>query len=381
MSENVKKRPASDVTTYQLDAFAVGGIASLTKAGYAPREMEKCELVTKADGSVVPHSCIQKTMNKLKADKTWRGQRKEGSGLTRSTSEAQDVEMVKYVLENRGREKLTSKKVKRRLEASSERLVRRRLAEVGIKWLRRRCKTLVPAVSVSMRLAWASWAKQCPDAFLKRWVYTDGCSFYLDRDHSDLENSQRASLGKFVYRMDDGSDSLYKDCAGPSSYKKAQGESVRVWGLLIKGQLHITILERGVKMNRWEYDWIIRNRFQTWLSKTPWPVLVQDGEKCLWCEEPLKAFEQIGVQVLDRHPPHSPDLNAIENAWAFLRARLDETIPAGDEVEDRDAFIRRVRAAVAWINKNRKSAMASQARNQKARAQAVEDNDGHRTEH
>jgi hypothetical protein len=379
MSENVKKRPASDATTYHLDAFAVGGIAALTKAGYGPREIEECELVTKADGSPVPLSCIQKIVNKLKADETWRGQRKEGSGRQRSTSEAQDAEMVQYVLDNRGREKLTSKKVKRRLGASSDRLVRRRLAEVGIKWLRRRCKTLVPAVSVSMRLAWASWIKQCQDAFLKRWVYTDGCSFYLDKDSGDVENSQRASLGKFVYRMDDGSDSLYKDCVGPSSYKKAQGECVRVWGLLIKGQLYITILERGAKMNRWEYDWIIRNRFQTWLSKTSWPLLVQDGEKCLWCEEPLKAFEQIGVQVLDRHPPDSPDLNAIENAWAFLRARLDETIPGGDEVERRDAFIKRVRAAVAWINKHRKSAMASKARNQKARAQAVEDNDGHRT--
>ena len=375
-SKNKKRRAVK--TGYHLDAFAIGGIAALTKVGYSSREIESSGAVTKANGDGIGFQRIGEIVRKLKKTPEWRGQRSEGSGRKRSTTHEEDEKIVQYVLDNRGREKLTSGKVKRRLGLSSDRLVRRRLADVGLRWLRRRCKTLVPSASVDMRLAWAFWVKQCTDAYLRRWVYTDGCSFYLDKVESQAESSQRAALGKFVYRMDDGSDSLYKDCVGPSAYKKAQGECVRVWGLLVCGRLYITILERGTRMNRWEYDWIIRHRFPNWLQGTSWPLLVQDGEKCLWCDEPLQAFQQIGVEVLTKHPAHSPDLNAIENSWAFLRARLDETLPQDGEVEDRDAFICRLRAAVTWINKHRRSAMAAKARNQKARAQALEANEGHR---
>ena len=48
MSKKIRKRLAPEVTTtYQLDAFAVGGIAALTKAGYTPREVEASELGAK----------------------------------------------------------------------------------------------------------------------------------------------------------------------------------------------------------------------------------------------------------------------------------------------------------------------------------------------
>ena len=60
-------------------------------------------------------------------------------------------------------------------------------------------------------------------------------------------------------------------------------------------------------MNRHEYDWIIRHRFAGWLRRLKNPLLVQDGEKCLWCPEPMLAFHDIGVEVLDMHPPSSPD--------------------------------------------------------------------------
>ena len=101
-------------------------------------------------------------------------------------------------------------------------------------------------------------------------------------------------------------------------------------------------------------------------------------ERALWCEEPLAAFKDAGIEVMQRHPPYSPDLNAIENAWALLRARLDDTFP--DVLETREQFIVRLRAAVAWINKHKKEQLNEYARNQKIRADDVFLHEGGRTQ-
>ena len=61
----------------------------------------------------------------------------------------------------------------------------------------------------------------------------------------------------------------------------------------------------------------------------------------------------------------------------LLRQRLDETLPASPEA--RAEFILRLRAAVAWLNRNRRQAMLKLSSNMKTRAQDVEDNCGHRT--
>ena len=44
--------------------------------------------------------------------------------------------------------------------------------------------------------------------------------------------------------MADGSDGLYEGCVGPSSYYKAQGTPVRIWGLPANGQLFVTVLPK-----------------------------------------------------------------------------------------------------------------------------------------
>ena len=61
----------------------------------------------------------------------------------------------------------------------------------------------------------------------------------------------------------------------------------------------------------------------------------------------------------------------------LLRQRLDETLPASPEA--RAELILRLRAAVAWLNRNRRQAMLKLSSSMKTRAQDVEDNSGHRT--
>ena len=45
-------------------------------------------------------------------------------------------------------------------------------------------------------------------------------------------------------RLADGSDGLYEDRVGPSSYYRAQGIPVRIWGLLANGQLFVMVLPK-----------------------------------------------------------------------------------------------------------------------------------------
>ena len=61
----------------------------------------------------------------------------------------------------------------------------------------------------------------------------------------------------------------------------------------------------------------------------------------------------------------------------LLRQRLDETLPASPEA--RAELILRLRAAVAWLNRNRRQAMLKLSSSMKTQAQDVEDNCGHRT--
>ena len=83
----------------------------------------------------------------------------------------------------------------------------------------------------------------------------------------------------------------------------------------------------------------------------------------------MEAFAAAGMAVLQDYPKYSQDLNAIENAWAFLRSRLADTQPK--QLESRTAFCRRLRSAACWVNKKRNKALRRLSRNQKERARDV----------
>ena len=199
---------------------------------------------------------------------------------------------------------------------------------------------------------------------LDRWAYSDGTVFFLDRTEADNESTQRAAMGSLVWRMADGSDALNYDCIGPSSYNKAQGIAVRIWGLLAAGVLNVYVCEEGEVMDRWLYTELIEDYFPAWLKHCTY--LVQDFERSLHTAEPLAALEEIGVELVENYPKCSQDFNAIENAWKRLRERLDVTLPVA--LEKRDAFVRRLKAAVAWVNIHKKAELEYLSRNQKERA-------------
>ena len=176
-----------------------------------------------------------------------------------------------------------------------------------------------------------------------------------------------------MWRQANGSDALYEDCVGPSSYAKGQGYPVRVWGLLLEGVLFIFVLPFGEVMNRVWYAWIVAHFFGKWRDKI-WGAkvkayLVQDHEKCLWTPEPREEMAKRNIVLLENYPKCSQDLNPIETVWRELRARLFDTEPTA--METRDQFIPRMRNAVAWVNANRRSLLLELCSNQKAWAQDV----------
>ena len=100
--------------------------------------------------------------------------------------------------------------------------------EAGLRWLRQRRKTWVPQRSRKHPLTFKDRVKASSDQFLRRWVYTDGIGFYKDRTQDELDELKHKALGIYVWRGTKQEEALYKDCVGPSSYRKAQGQTITV---------------------------------------------------------------------------------------------------------------------------------------------------------
>ena len=360
----------------RLTPFEVGQIKAHLHHELGPTAIAK--LVQKADGEFLSKQAVVDVTARLEREPSWRGDRAEGSGRQRSTTKAEDNRIRRAVFNNRGKVKVTVAYLKQiipSLRSLSDQLVRDRLHEAGLQYLRRRRKSLIPTQYLEPRKAFAQRVCNMQQKTLDRWAYSDGTVFYLDRTAADREGTGRAALGSHVWRQADRSDALYSDCVGPSTYAKAQGIPVKLWGLLAKGQLHVTVLPADATMNRWIYADIVKKRFPDWLAGCDF--IVQDFEKCLRCEEPLEEMRKQGLTVVPDYPKCSQDLNAIENAWKLLRERLSETLPT--ELESREQFIPRLRNAVRWLNANKKDTLLELCTNQKRRCSEVLRLDGART--
>jgi hypothetical protein len=385
---NTKKRSSVHFTP-----FLRGVIYGLLLAGWTYNEI--AEEMEKPDGTQPTQQAIAGVAKQLqtRGGMAWDGEASSSTtdtvGRPRITKDALDKAIRKVVFKFRGSKKVTVSFIQKVLKAARKvscRTVARRLGEAGLAWLRRRRKTVVPQAHLVSRMDFAAWTLARTADTLARWAYSDGTVFYLGRCQSEVENKNRGALGQFVWRQADGSDALFQDCVGPSSYWKAQGQPVKVWGLLLAGLLFIWVLPEDVNMTAVWYQWVIEHKFPIWIRKAfgkkkakKGVFLVQDHEKCLWKDGPLQAMRDNGINLIKNYPKCSQDLNAIETAWRELRARLYVTQPVCQE--SREAFIIRLRAAVAWVNVNRAAYLTQLCLSQKARAKDVRKAKGGRTKH
>jgi hypothetical protein len=363
---------------YHLGPFELGQIKAHLHHNVCPAEMAR--LVTNTDGETFSETAIRNAVEKVQEDSSFAGARKKGSGCPRKTSAAMDSAIVREVFHARGKKKVTVdylKKKFRPLRMASRFVISDRLHEAGLKKLRRRRKTLVAKMYKNPRIKYSKWVLGRHKGRLERWCYTDGTTFFLDREASEKEHSDRAALGVDVWRMADGSDSLFSDCVGPSEYSKAQGQPVKIWGMLAMGHLSIYILEKGENMNAELYSWLIEEKFESWMGNSE--ELVCDFERCLRGNIAQEALHRIGLKLVPGYPKVSQDFNAIENIWRLLRERLLATIPPGTQVESREHFVGRAKAAVKWLNAHRKEQLWYLSTNQKERCQQCLNLKGART--
>ena len=349
----------------QLSPFDIGQIKAHVHHGMSGAAISR--LLRKPNGKDSwSETAIQDAINRLRAEPGWRGERSEGSGRPRETTKKQDNAVVNTVFKCRGRFKVTVAFLRRRFPWTkdfSDSMLEDRLHEAGLKWMRRRRQMIVTSAYLKPRIDYCEAVLRKHQTTLETWAYSDGTTFYLDRCPQDMEHSQVAALGGWVWRRADFADAMYQECLGPSSYKKSQGIPVRVWGVLAMGQLRIEVLEQGEVMNQELYTELIEDKFDKWLAGCSY--LVQDFERCLRCPGPLQALREIGVELVPEYPKCSQDFNAIENCWHLLRDRLRETMPR--KLETRADFISRLHKAVAWLNRSKRQVLWDLATNQKER--------------
>ena len=382
-------RSPQQSTPARFTPFLRGAIFGLLLAGWTYSEI--AAEVEKPDGTHPCQQAVAQVAKQLKARGGFAGDgenESEQAGRPRITTDALDKEIVKLVFKHRGRAMVTVKYVQKMIKKArkvSSSTVARRLGDAGLKWLRRNRKSLVPKAHKVRRLDFSVWVLARTAATLTRWAFSDGASFYLGRSASELGQKSRGALGPYVWKHADGRDGLFEDCVGPSSYWKAQGMPVKIWGLLVAGILFVWVLPEKTNMTGDLYAWLIEHKFAPWLKKAlgrksrKGAFLVQDHERALWTDQARGAMSDNNIHLLKNFPKCSQDLNAIEIAWRELRARLYTTMPSG--VETRKGFIRRMRQGVAWLNVNRAAYFRKLCSCQKEWAVDVQEAEGARTWH
>ena len=350
----------------------------MRKAGKARGDI--VEEVTKKDGSCPSLRAVDGLLAKSRAEPEWDGTDSRAGGRPRELSKKERSELRKLVFSERGKAVVTAPFCKKRLpflRRVCDETIRRELQRAGLAWLNRRMKSAVPKPYKVARQRYCKWLLKQRAAFLNRFAYTDGTTFYIARTEDENSDKQRAGLGRRVWRMANGKDGLWDENVGPSCYAKGQGRPVKIWGIFADGRLEYWVLPvdgaRTTNMNGERYNHLVKTKYAKWrrscFGARGRAHLVKDYEKCLWQTRNMEAEKEAGFDVVERHPKCSPDLNAIEGWWRRLKDRLLEQAPV--EIETRAEFVTRLRRTVTWLNQNARAEGRKLCTNQKERARQV----------
>ena len=219
------------VTSFaRFSPFARGRIVGMAEAG-APRKSIR-DTVRKKDGKKTNLRAIDGVLAHARKDSAWNGGDSRGGGRPQELAASEVLKLRKLMQDEVGLAKVTVSYCKKRLpflRRLSKECVRRTLLRLGYAWRLRRGKAAIAKKYKPERLAWSKWVLTQPQGDLNRYAYVDGTTFNLARTPEEHEDHKRAALGKYCYRMSDGSDALEDQNVGASSYAKSQGQPIKIW--------------------------------------------------------------------------------------------------------------------------------------------------------
>ena len=227
--------------------FARGKIVGKAEVGVSTEHIRTA--VRKKDGTFGSNQAIRDVVAKAKSDPAWQGQDSSAGGRPQRLSAAEVRALKQLIHEEVGVARVTIPYCRKRLpwlKRVSAETVRRTLHRLGLAWRLRRNKAAVSKKYRPARRSYCRWVERQPRRDLLRWAYVDGTSFYLARTPEEHEDKQRASLGKHVWRLQTGQDSLEEKHVGASSYAKAQGLAIKIWGFFCDGRLEYYVLPKGI---------------------------------------------------------------------------------------------------------------------------------------
>ena len=378
-------------STARFSAFSRGRIIGKAEEGASRVKIRK--EVLKKDGKKAGLSAIDKILAHRRSDPDWEGEDSSAGGRPQEFDAKEIKQLKDLIFTEVGQAKLTIPYLKKRLpflRRASKECVRQTLKRMGYVWRLRRSKAAISKKYKPQRLAWSDWVRKQPQKDLNRYAYVDGTTFYLAATPEQHEDKERAALGKSCYRMADGSDSLEDRNVGASSYAKAQGLPIKIWGFFCDGRLEYYVLPKVYTqkgklttqhMNGERYTEMVEKHFTSWrkncLPRGGRVFVVKDYERFLRSEVNIAAEAKAGCVQVPMYPKCSPDLNAIEGWWRKLKLYLEEHEPA--EMETRKDFLRRLRRAVDSLNKRCRRQGRQLCRNQKERASECKKLGGART--
>lgn len=257
----------------------------------------------------IPYSTVKKVVSRYKSRGTIN--RKPGSGRPSLLNKEDSSLLLRRIQEN---PKLSTSKLANELLVEKEKKVsrgtiRNLLISNNLKSCVAAVKPLLSPDHLARRLAFAEDWLMRPSRYFRNVIFSDECRFSLFQSDGKVKVWR---LRKERYKM--------KNCS-PSV--KFGGGSIMIWGCIgYEGVGMMKVVDET--MDKFSYV----NLLSTCLVESAEILGVsenfifqQDNAPCHKADFTMKFFERNNIKLLN-WPAQSPDLNPIENLWAYIDKEL-----------------------------------------------------------